>query len=343
MATPHEILGVSENASATELRKARRNILYDLHPDRLPSDLPEGAARLIKEKILEVNAAYEELVKQIESNSGVSEERVKYASTGQDSPGIRNTSSSSKSQENHRNPPQQPPTENPSTGRNSAEQIAQTSPLLMLKKAFLKCSEGGGVDWGLAYLSTLALPDCLLAINSIFWKNESADSLIEFGRLTLAVPLFVVLINLAHGRYSLDRIWRRSFLVIATSLTSFMLIAIGTLFFVIPGILAAKNYFYSPFIAASDGCGPFEAMKRSVQHANVNGWRAFVAWTAATVITGGLYFLASELILLIPAEWAPGSFTVVFMFTANFGLSYFASIVLTVFGYMMLSNAIVKE
>lgn len=63
MKSPYEVLGISVNATISETKQARRRLLFDLHSDRLPKDLPEGAARLIKERVLEINSAYEQIQK----------------------------------------------------------------------------------------------------------------------------------------------------------------------------------------------------------------------------------------------------------------------------------------
>jgi hypothetical protein len=66
MNSPYEILGVSVDATESEIKQARRTLLFDLHSDRLPKDLPDGAARLIKERVLEINSAYEQIQKERE-------------------------------------------------------------------------------------------------------------------------------------------------------------------------------------------------------------------------------------------------------------------------------------
>ena len=56
------VLGLSSDASDDEVKKARRRLLFDLHADRLPVDLPEGASRLIHDRVLEINDAYERIM-----------------------------------------------------------------------------------------------------------------------------------------------------------------------------------------------------------------------------------------------------------------------------------------
>jgi len=71
MRSPYEVLGVRKNATDREIQQARRKLLFDLHPDRLPKDLPEGAAKLINERVLEINNAFERIQEE-RSRSGTS-------------------------------------------------------------------------------------------------------------------------------------------------------------------------------------------------------------------------------------------------------------------------------
>ena len=61
MANPYEVLGISRSASDSEVKQARRKLLFDLHSDRLPKDLPAGAAELIRKRVIEINNAYEQI------------------------------------------------------------------------------------------------------------------------------------------------------------------------------------------------------------------------------------------------------------------------------------------
>lgn len=64
MQNPYQVLGISRKSTDSEIKQARRKLLFDLHSDRLPKDLPKGAARLISEKVLEINSAYGEIMQE---------------------------------------------------------------------------------------------------------------------------------------------------------------------------------------------------------------------------------------------------------------------------------------
>ena len=62
---PYEVLGVPENASEEEIKKAYKELVKKYHPDKY-QDNP--LADLAEEKLQEVNEAYDMLMKN--SNSG---------------------------------------------------------------------------------------------------------------------------------------------------------------------------------------------------------------------------------------------------------------------------------
>lgn len=58
------VLGVSEDASMTEIKKAYRTLAKEYHPDKLASEgMPDDYVEYANKKIIEINEAYEELKK----------------------------------------------------------------------------------------------------------------------------------------------------------------------------------------------------------------------------------------------------------------------------------------
>lgn len=59
-----EVLGVSEDASMNEIKKAYRKLVKEYHPDKLASEsMPPDYVEFANKKIIEINAAYEYLKK----------------------------------------------------------------------------------------------------------------------------------------------------------------------------------------------------------------------------------------------------------------------------------------
>jgi hypothetical protein len=60
--TPHEILGIGPNASKKEIQTAYKDAIKKYHPDKL-SHLGEEFSNLANEKFLEIQTAYDTLMK----------------------------------------------------------------------------------------------------------------------------------------------------------------------------------------------------------------------------------------------------------------------------------------
>ena len=61
MNDPYQILGVSENASDEEIKKAYRELARKYHPDNYHDNPLEDLAQ---EKMKEINAAYEQITRE---------------------------------------------------------------------------------------------------------------------------------------------------------------------------------------------------------------------------------------------------------------------------------------
>lgn len=82
IANPYEVLGISQNASDEEVKKAYRNLSRKYHPD---SYIDNPLADLAEEKFKEVQEAYEQIMKQ-RSQGG---NQYSYGGTGYSEPNVQ--------------------------------------------------------------------------------------------------------------------------------------------------------------------------------------------------------------------------------------------------------------
>jgi molecular chaperone DnaJ len=66
MKNPYEVLGIKENASKEEIKKAYRNLAKKYHPDQYGNN---PLRELAEEKMRDINAAYDQLMKNSSSSS----------------------------------------------------------------------------------------------------------------------------------------------------------------------------------------------------------------------------------------------------------------------------------
>lgn len=66
MRNPYEVLGIKENATETEIKRAYRELAKKYHPDQYSSNPLKDLA---EEKMREINEAYDSLIKQNQSNN----------------------------------------------------------------------------------------------------------------------------------------------------------------------------------------------------------------------------------------------------------------------------------
>ncbi len=84
-------------------------------------------------------------------------------------------------------------------------------------------------------------------------------------------------------------IFKKAWKIFLAGLITFTIILIGTIFFIIPGVFLAKRYIYVPFIINKEMIGPFDAMRKSRQLSERNGWYVILSYLLSTLIF--LFFL----------------------------------------------------
>lgn len=122
---------------------------------------------------------------------------------------------------------------------------------------------------------------------------------LSYGESIGGVVFFVIMTSLlTHDGENRRKIpsWsvvaKRSGNVILTSLISAIIILIGMLMLVIPGVIASKQLIYSGLIAAKDNVSPIQALKTSRKLSKVNGY----------TLLGGTLLLALPLVLVANPE-----------------------------------------
>ena len=148
-----------------------------------------------------------------------------------------------------------------------------------------------GTSWLKPYALTVGWIDLIIALNSIYWVNDSIEFRLILTQFVASDLLFVAMVNLAEGRPASERLGQRLWRFFASLVVACAITAIGFLLFIVPGVIAFKRYFYAPYIAASQEVGPLESMRRSSRLSMVNGWKAsgyylLIALLSAATNTG---------------------------------------------------------
>lgn len=144
--------------------------------------------------------------------------------------------------------------------------------------------------------------------------------LIEALRVNIQKLTFV----LPKAKLILTKAWK----IFIAGIFPFLLTLIGTLFFVIPGIIFAKRYLYVSLIVEKEMIGPIAAMSKSRKLSRKNGWSIFLAFILCSII----YFFLSIPIFFIN-EKLP--FLLSFLIDTLFAMTIFITYnSITFFGYL---------
>jgi len=195
-------------------------------------------------------------------------------------------------------------------------------------------------------LATVSWIDLLVALNTMQWKSELAETVLLLAQVIGGVILFVILLNLLSKRVAVYKIASKVWLVIIAYAVSTAAVLLGVLLFIVPGFIFAKWFFYAPYVAAIKSVGPLRAMKESKRLSMVNGWKALSAWTLLTFLFGALYYGINYVIAINPgiASGASRNPLIAFVIYGNTFLNSWVNYVwLTVFGFFMYSEAVQLE
>ncbi len=81
--------------------------------------------------------------------------------------------------------------------------------------------------------------------------------------------------NSSFSMPELALIAKKSWKVFIASLISSLIILVGFIFFIIPGIILSKKYLYVGIVSEKEMIGPLDSMKKSAELSEKNGWRLY--------------------------------------------------------------------
>jgi len=174
-------------------------------------------------------------------------------------------------------------------------------------------------------------------LGCILWMSIASPFIpfLAYVEMLGGVVFFVIMISLLiHAEEAQCKIPSRSFIlmrsanVILTSLLATLIVVIGLLLFVIPGIIASKQFIYSGVVAACENVGPIQALKESKKLSMVNGY-TLLGGTLLFILPLG--FLSGPEMILGPLPWflqagMLGSIGIKVLFNVSY--AWFAYIVL---------------
>ena len=129
---------------------------------------------------------------------------------------------------------------------------------------------------------------------------------------------------------NVNLILKKSWKIFAAGIIPSIFIFLGTLCFIIPGILIAKRYIYVSFIAEKEMIGPLASMEKSRVLSQKNGWSIIIAYFIASICLMILWIPYLFIISLVSYELYP---------FLSIIIGWFASITFNTIGYYGYLNA----
>ena len=106
----------------------------------------------------------------------------------------------------------------------------------------------------------------------VFLINYTIQIIFTIGILTVAIKAHESVETVRFSDiWNPEPFWR----YLATCLLSFLIILVGFLFFIVPGIIASVAFVFAPFLTIDKGLGPIEALKESARITKGNRWHVF--------------------------------------------------------------------
>ena len=133
-------------------------------------------------------------------------------------------------------------------------------PILLAKRSIIIC-----FDW---YLASKIAPYFIIMVAILRFENNRLLTFVEY----LLAPIFtVILINILNSYIenlslrlpNYQEILKKSVKVFSTSVVTGLLIFLGLIFFIAPGIILMKRYIYAIIISAEEDKWPIQSLKKS--------------------------------------------------------------------------------
>ena len=159
---------------------------------------------------------------------------------------------------------------------------------------------------GSSFILLIILPSLLGFINNVFIVFELLGGLLFFPILMTALRSYED--KSSFSVPTIGVILKKSWKVFVVNFIVSILIGLGSMLFIIPGIILWKRYIYVGLICEKELIGPLESMRKSKELAMKNGWKIFsrefylliailfIAFISGLLINsiGILFYLASS-------------------------------------------------
>lgn len=125
---------------------------------------------------------------------------------------------------------------------------------------------------GLYYILLIGAPS-ILSINTSLWLLEIIGGLIFFPILMTALRSYED--NSPFIIPKLSELLKKCGKILFVNLLVGIIVGLGSICFIIPGIIFWKKYIYISVISEKELLGPLDSMKRSNELSKKNGWKVF--------------------------------------------------------------------